>query len=154
MTVDDQETFDGLVNHLKIAFQSGETVSELISNFYSKHKRKKELEDAFVDDLQILVRKIIAPKTPFRAEANEQLKHQHVLKMYDQCYAATAYSALQTSDHMESFTRFHGHLALTFGSQSKLGKISSQATVIETTSSVISGVMRAQTVKELPVKTE
>ena len=31
---DDQQTFDGLVNHLKRAFHSGETLSELISNFY------------------------------------------------------------------------------------------------------------------------
>ena len=35
MIVDDQQTFDGLVNHLKNAFQLGENVSELISNFYS-----------------------------------------------------------------------------------------------------------------------
>ena len=35
MIMDDQQTFDGLVNHLKNAFQSGETVSELISDFYS-----------------------------------------------------------------------------------------------------------------------
>ena len=31
MITDDQQTFDGLVNHLKNAFQSGETISELIS---------------------------------------------------------------------------------------------------------------------------
>ena len=34
MIADDQQTFDGLVNHLKNAFQLGETVSELISDFY------------------------------------------------------------------------------------------------------------------------
>ena len=34
MITDDQQTFDGLVNHLKNAFQSGETVSELIIDFY------------------------------------------------------------------------------------------------------------------------
>ena len=59
MIMDKQQTFDELVNHLKNAFQSGETVSELISNFYSQHQKKNELEDAFADDLQILVRKII-----------------------------------------------------------------------------------------------
>ena len=57
---DDQHSFDGLVNHLKHAFQSGETGSELISVFYGCHQKKNELEDAFADDLQILVRKIIA----------------------------------------------------------------------------------------------
>ena len=66
MITDDQQTFDGLVNHLKNAFQSGETVSELISDFYGQHQKKNELEDAFADDLQILVRKIIAHKLSFR----------------------------------------------------------------------------------------
>ena len=75
MIADDQQTFDGLMNLLKNAFQSGETVSELISNFCGRHQKKNESEDAFADDLQILVRKIIAQKPSFRAEANEQLKH-------------------------------------------------------------------------------
>ena len=35
MIVDDQQTFDGLVNHLKNAFQAGENMSELICDFYS-----------------------------------------------------------------------------------------------------------------------
>ena len=74
MITDDQQTFDGLVNHLKNAFQSGETVSELISNFYGQHQSNKESEDIFANNLQILVRKIIACRPSFRAEANEQLK--------------------------------------------------------------------------------
>ena len=40
MIKDDQQTFVGLVNHLKGAFQSGETITELISNFYGWHQRK------------------------------------------------------------------------------------------------------------------
>ena len=75
MIADGQQAFNGLVNHLKNAFQLGETVSELISNFYGHHQKKNESEDVFADDLQILVRKIIACKPSFRAEANEQLKH-------------------------------------------------------------------------------
>ena len=34
MIANDQQTFDGLVNHLKNAFQLEDTVSELISDFY------------------------------------------------------------------------------------------------------------------------
>ena len=138
MIVDDQQTFDGIVNHLKSTFQSGETISELISNFYCYHQRENELEDVFSNDLQILVRKIIACKPSFRAEVSEQLKHQYAHKLHDQYYATIAQSALQISDHMENFTQFWGHLALTFSSHSKLGKISSQATSIETSSSLIS----------------
>ena len=138
MIMDDQQTFDGLVNHLKGAFQSGDTISELISNIYSWQQKKNESEDAFADELQILVRKIITHKPSFRAEANEQLKHQYAHKLHNQYYATTAHSVLQTSNHMESFTQFCGHLALTFGSHSRSGKISSWATTIETTFSVIS----------------
>ena len=116
MTADDQQTFDGLVNHLKNAFQSGETISELISDFYCRHQKKNELEDAFADDLQILVWKIIAQKPSFRAEANEQLKHQYAHKLHDQYYTAIACSVLQTSDPTDTFTQFRGQLALTFGS--------------------------------------
>ena len=76
-----------------------------------------------MDDLHILVRKIIACKPSFRAEANKQLKYQYAHKLHDQYYAGIASSVLQTSDHMESFTQFHGHLALTFDSHSKLGKL-------------------------------
>ena len=141
MTADDQQTFNGLVNHLKKTFQLGETVSKLIHDFYSHHQKRNELEDVFANDLQILVRKIIACKPTFRAEANEQLKHQYAHKLHDQYYAAIAHSALQTSDPMETFTQFHGQLALTFGSCSKSGKISSWATAIETTASTISEVM-------------
>ena len=93
-----------------------------------------------MDDLQILVRKIIAHKPSFRAEANKQLKHQYAHKLHEQYYAAIAQSVLQSSDHMESFIQFHGCLALTFGSCYKSGKISSQATAIERTASAISEV--------------
>ena len=104
MIADDQQSFDGLVNHLKHAFQLGETVSKLISDFYGWHQKKNESEDAFADDLQILVRKIIACKPSFRPEANEHLKNQYAHKLHDQYYAAIAHSVLQTSDPLETFT--------------------------------------------------
>ena len=123
MIADDQQIFDGLVNHLNNAFQSEETISELISDFYGQHQKKNELKDAFADDLQILVRKIIAQKPSFRTEANEQLKCQYAHKLHDQYYTTIACSVLQTSDPMETFTQFRGQLALTFGSRSRSGKL-------------------------------
>ena len=111
MIVDDQQTFDGLVNHLKSAFQLGKTISKLISDFYGWHQRKNESENVFPDDLQILITMIISHKPSFRAEANEQMKHQYAHQLHDQYYAAIAHSTLQTSDHMESFAQFPGHLA-------------------------------------------
>ena len=55
MVTEEQQTFEGLVQHLKNAFQSGETISELISNFYGWAQKKNESKDTFVDKLQILV---------------------------------------------------------------------------------------------------
>ena len=111
-------------------------MSELISNFYGWQQRKNESEDIFADDLQILVRKIIAHKPSFKAEATKQLKHQYAHKLHDQFYVAIACSALQTSNHMDSFTQFLGHI--TCDSHSKLGKISSWAAAVETASWMIS----------------
>ena len=108
MIEDDQQSFDGLVNHQKHAFQLGETMSELISDFYGWHQKKNELEDAFADDLQIPVRKIITRKPSFRAEANEQLKNQYAQKLHDQYCAAIIHSVLQTSNPLETFTQFQG----------------------------------------------
>ena len=71
---------------------------------------------------------------------NEQLKNQYAHKLHDQYYAAIAQSVLQTSDPLETFTQFRGCLALTFGSRSWSGKVSSQTAAIETTASVISEV--------------
>ena len=108
MIVDDQQTFDGLVNHLKNVFQLGETMIELISDFYGHHQKRNESEDVFADDLQVLVRKIIACKPAFRAEANKQLKHQYAHKLHDRYYAAIACSVLQTPDPMCTITQFCG----------------------------------------------
>ena len=51
MVTEDQQTFEGLVQHLKNTFQSGKTISELIIDFYSQVQKKNESEDVFADDL-------------------------------------------------------------------------------------------------------
>ena len=55
MVMEDQPTFEGLVQHIKNAFQSGKTISELIGDFYSWAQKENESEEVFVDDLQVLV---------------------------------------------------------------------------------------------------
>ena len=138
MVTDEQQTFEGLIQHLKNAFQSGETTSELISDFYARAQKKIESEEAFADELQILVCKIIARKPEFREDVSEQLKSQYAHKLKDPYYAAIAHSMLQSSEESESFTQFRGHLAMMFGGRSKLGKTSSHTAAIETSSYVIS----------------
>ena len=83
MVTDEQQTFEGLMQHLKNAFQSGETTSKLISDFYARAQKKNESEEAFADELQILVCKIIARKPELREDANEQLKSQYAHKLKD-----------------------------------------------------------------------
>ena len=72
-----------------------------------------------------------------------------------QNYAVIAHSVLQTSNPLETFTQFRGQLALTFGSHSRLGKVSSWRTAIETTASVISEVLQEPKLsKKFPTEAE
>ena len=104
MVMEEQQIFEGLIQHLKNALQSGKITSELISNFYGQAQKKNESEEAFANELQILVCKIIARKLEFRQDANEQLKSQYTHKFKDPYYAAVAHSMLQSSEDLESFT--------------------------------------------------
>ena len=39
MMAEEDQSFEGLIDHLCNAFQSGETLSELISNFYGQSQK-------------------------------------------------------------------------------------------------------------------
>ena len=77
LTPEEEQSFQGLIDHLSLAFQSCETVSSLIADFYNRFQKTRETEDVFADELQILVRKIVAWKPEFIHEANQALKHQY-----------------------------------------------------------------------------
>ena len=62
MVDEEDQSFEGLIDHLCDAFQLGETLSELINNFYGQSQKTRETKDTFTDDLQVLARKIIAQK--------------------------------------------------------------------------------------------
>ena len=127
MVAEEDQSFEGLIDHLCDAFQSGETLSELISNFYGWSQKTRETEDTFADDLQVLARKIIAHKLSFMKEANQQLKAQYMHKLQDQYYAAMAHSALQSSPEEESFMQFRGHLVTMFGGHSRQSQSSASS---------------------------
>ena len=57
MVAEEQQTFKRPCATFKYAFQSRETISELISNFYGQAQKKNESEDTFADELQTLVQK-------------------------------------------------------------------------------------------------
>ena len=66
MVTENQQMFWGLVENLKNAFKSRGTRSELVSEFYSQTQKTNESEDVCVDDLKIIVQKIIAQKSIFQ----------------------------------------------------------------------------------------
>ena len=124
--------------HIHDVFQSGETLSELISDFYGWCQKVRETEDTFADDMKVLARKIIAQKPSFKKEANQQLKPQYVHKLWDQYYTAMAHSALQSSLEKESFTGFQGHLVNMFGGHARQSQ--SSASSAATSSSIDTNV--------------
>ena len=74
MMEEEEQSFEGPMEHLQDAFQSGKTLSEVISDFCHQSQKNRETEDTFANDLQVLVRKIIVWKPSFCLEANHQLK--------------------------------------------------------------------------------
>ena len=76
LTPEGEQSFQRLIDHLSLTFQSCETVSSLIADFYNWSQKTRETKDMFADELQVLVRKIVACKPEFISEANQALKHQ------------------------------------------------------------------------------
>ena len=60
LTPQEEQSFQGLIDHLSLASQSCKMVSSLIVDFYKQFKKIQETKDAVTDELQILVRKIVA----------------------------------------------------------------------------------------------
>ena len=58
LTPESKQSFQGLIDHLSLTFQSCETVSSLIGYFYSWSQKAREIEDVFTDEIQILVQKL------------------------------------------------------------------------------------------------
>ena len=90
LTPEEEQSFQGLIDHLSLAFQSCETVSSLIADFYNRFQKTRETKDAFADELQILVRKIIARKPEFIHEANQALKYQYAQNLRDPYFGVVA----------------------------------------------------------------
>ena len=119
LTPKEEQSFQGLIDHLSLAFQSCKTVSSLIADFYNWFRKTRETEDAFADELQILVRKIVAQKLEFIHEANQALKHQYAQNLRDPYFGVIARGQCLSSPDSESFTQFRGRLALMFNSWGK-----------------------------------
>ena len=51
LTPKEEQSFQRLIDHLSLAFQSCKTVSSLIADFYNQSQKIREPEDAFADEL-------------------------------------------------------------------------------------------------------
>ena len=85
-----EQSFKGLIDHLILAFQSCETVSSLTADFYNQSQKTRETEDVFVDELQVLVWKIVACKPEFINKPNQALKHQFAQNLRDPYFGVIA----------------------------------------------------------------
>ena len=92
-------------------------VSSLIEDFYNQSQKIQETEDAFADELQVLVTKIVAQKPEFVSEANQALKHQFAQNLRDPYFRVVAWGWCLSAHDSMSFTQFWGRLALMFNSQ-------------------------------------
>ena len=119
LTPKQEQSFQGLIDHLSLAFQSCKTVSSLIADFYNQFQKTRETKDAFADELQILVRKIVARKLEFIHEATQALKHQYAQNLREPYFGVVARGQCLSSPDSKSFTQFRGRLALMFNSWGK-----------------------------------
>ena len=110
LTPKEEQSFQGLIDHLSLAFQSCETVSSLIADFYNQFQKTRETKDVFADELQILVWKIVARKPEFIHEANQALKHQYAQNLRDPYFGVVARGQCLSSPDSESFTQFRGQV--------------------------------------------
>ena len=115
----EEQSFQGLIDHLSLAFQSCKMVSSLIADFYNQSQKTWETKDAFVDELQILVQKLVALKPEIIGEANQALKHQFAQNLRNPYFRLVVRGQCLSSPDSKSFTQFWGRLALKFNSQGK-----------------------------------
>ena len=76
LDTNDQWNYVGLIEHLRTSFESGETFSSLLGDFYARCQKPKETEDQFADELQVLARKVISVCPEWKSQVNEALKTQ------------------------------------------------------------------------------
>ena len=123
LTSKSEQSFQGMIDHLRLTFHSCETVSSLIADFYNQSQKAQETKDMFADKLQVLIRKIVACKPEFISEVNQALKHQFAQNLREPYFGVVAREQCLSSPDSEIFTQFWGQLALMFNSRGKHAKV-------------------------------
>ena len=132
-------SYKALIEHLRTSFETGESFSSLVGDFYSRSQCNKETEDQFANELQVLSRKVLSIQPEWRAEVNEALKTQFAFRLHDPYLAAMARNFLKTQGKDMSFTQFCAECVFMFGSQTKKVKVSTATHAIENVTSAKPG---------------
>ena len=83
LTPKGEQSFQGLIDHLSLTFQSCEMILGISTIGFKNQGRLKML-------LQILVRNIVAHKAEFLGETNQALKHQYLHDLRDPYFRLVA----------------------------------------------------------------
>ena len=103
-----KQSFQGLTDHLCLAFLSCDTASSLIGAVYNQSQKASEIKDVFADELQILVRKIVAHKPEFLGKENQALKHLYIHTLREPYFREVARGQCLASPDSESFVQLRG----------------------------------------------
>ena len=119
LDTNDQWSYSGLIEYLIMSFESGETFSSLLGDFYVRCQKPKETEDQFADELQVLARKVINVCPEWKSQVNEALKTQFAHQLWDQYFEAMACNLLKVAPSDMAFTKFWAECISIFGTRSK-----------------------------------
>ena len=109
LTPESEQSFQGLIGHLSLVFQSCKMVSSMIEDFCNQSQKPRETMDAFADKLHILVRKIVAHKARILwggKPGPETSIHTHNLR--HPYFKVVARGQCLASPDSVSFTQFRG----------------------------------------------
>ena len=108
--------YQELLEHLSMAFQGGNNEANVLTEFYSHAQKPKELEEAFVDELQLLAQKVLSKKQEFQHNLDATLKQHYVNQLYDRNNASIVRTLLLQMPKV-TFTQFHSELARVLGTR-------------------------------------
>ena len=107
-------TIDGLIENLKLSFQSGEDEATIKGEFYSCRQYGKESVDDFADILQLLACKVLNVDPSFQAFMNKSLCQQLANGLKDPSHSISARSILNQQPEVQ-FAVFRSDLANILG---------------------------------------
>ena len=94
-----------LLKHLGVTFQGGEDEANFLAEFYSRAQKPKESEETFVDELQLLARKVISKRPAFREGFDTTLKQCYANQLYN-CNNSSIAKTLLLQMPVVMFTQF------------------------------------------------